>query len=395
MSKNMQQRQRFDQVFKLFCLSLTICAFLFMTLFIVSIGSKAYTAFILHSIEIDVPPMQSNLSDEELDKVIQTGLLKIYQKSQLNQNDFEQSIKGLLTNRAGIELFQAAKNKLSNAPITLSYRMNKYIIDGQELETIQGKFINYALANKLVNKSFNWRFFFSKESRDPEFAGIITSLFGTLMTIAICLVVAIPLSALTAIYLEELSNNKTFYAKIIETNISNLASVPSIVYGILGLAIYVEFFDLPRSSSLVGGLTLMLITIPNLIITYRQALKSVPKSIKYAALSLGASKQQMVFDHVLAYSIPGMVTGTILIIARIIGETAPLLLIGMAAFITDLPTTIWEPATVMPIQIFLWSDSPENGFVEKSSAAIIVLLSFLLVIALFALKIRKKYTIKW
>ena len=273
--------------------------------------------------------------------------------------------------------------------------MNKYIIDGQELETIQGKFINYALANKLVNKSFNWRFFFSKESRDPEFAGIITSLFGTLMTIAICLVVAIPLSALTAIYLEELSNNKTFYAKIIETNISNLASVPSIVYGILGLAIYVEFFDLPRSSSLVGGLTLMLITIPNLIITYRQALKSVPKSIKYAALSLGASKQQMVFDHVLAYSIPGMVTGTILIIARIIGETAPLLLIGMAAFITDLPTTIWEPATVMPIQIFLWSDSPENGFVEKSSAAIIVLLSFLLVIALFALKIRKKYTIKW
>ena len=197
-----------------------------------------------------------------------------------------------------------------------------------------------------------------------------------------------------AVYLEEFAPKNRF-TDIIEVNINNLAAVPSIVFGLLGLAVFLNFFELPRSSSLVGGLVLTLMTLPTIIIAGRAALKSVPPSIREAALGVGASKTQMVAHHVLPLAMPGMLTGTIIGMARALGETAPLLMIGMVAFIVDIPAGFTDPATVLPVQIFLWADSPERAFMEKTSAAIMVLLLFLVVMNSAAVFLRKKYEQRW
>ncbi len=249
-------------------------------------------------------------------------------------------------------------------------------------------------ADDRIQKRFNRTFFERGDSREPERAGIKGALFGSLLTLMVTLVLSFPVAVATAIYLEEFAPRNR-WTDIIEVNINNLAAVPSIVFGLLGLAIFISFFNLPRSAPIVGGLVLSLMTLPTIIISARAALKSVPPSIRDAALGLGASNLQVVFHHVLPLAMPGILTGTIIGMAQALGETAPLLMIGMVAFIVDVPTSLTDPATVLPVQIFQWADLPEKGFVEKTSAAIMVLLAFLIAMNAIAVFLRRKFERKW
>ncbi|MCX2778590.1 phosphate ABC transporter permease PstA [Microbulbifer thermotolerans] len=245
-----------------------------------------------------------------------------------------------------------------------------------------------------LKKRFNTTFFTQGDSREPEQAGIRAALLGSFFTLLVTLVLSFPIGVAAAIYLEEYAP-KNKWTDLIEVNINNLAAVPSIVFGLLGLAIFINFFELPRSAPLVGGLVLTLMTLPTIIISSRAALKAVPPSIREAALGLGASRMQTIFHHVLPLAMPGMLTGAIIGMAQALGETAPLLMIGMVAFIVDVPTGITDPATVLPVQIFLWADSPERAFVERTSAAIMVLLSFLIAMNTAAVLLRKKLERRW
>jgi len=241
-----------------------------------------------------------------------------------------------------------------------------------------------------IETRFNSRFFLSGDSREPELAGILSAFVGTFLTLAVCFALSFPVGILAAIYLEEfIPQNR--WSDLIEVNINNLAAVPSIVFGLLGLAVFLNTFGLPRSSPLVGGMVLALMTLPTIIIASRAALRAVPPSIREAALGIGATRIQTVFHHVAPLALPGMLTGTIIGMARALGETAPLLMIGMVAFIVDVPTSVLQPATALPVQIFLWADSPERAFLEKTSAAIIVLIAFLIAMNLIAIILRNKY----
>ena len=236
--------------------------------------------------------------------------------------------------------------------------------------------------------------FFGSASRNAEMAGIKGAFIGSVITLAICLSIAFPVGVATAIYLEEFAP-KTRFTEFIEININNLAAVPSVVFGILGLSIFINLFGIPRSIPLVGGIVLALMTLPTIIISSRAAINAVPPSIKDAALSLGASKNQAIFHHVVPLALPGMLTGTIIGMAQALGETAPLLMIGMVAFIVDIPGGIKDPATVLPVQIFMWADFSERMFIYKTSAAIIVLLAFLITMNIAAIWLRKKLERRW
>ena len=241
---------------------------------------------------------------------------------------------------------------------------------------------------------FNKTFLSRGDSREPENAGIRGAVVGSFLTLALTLLLSFPIGVAAAVYLEEFARQNR-WTDLIEVNINNLAAVPSIVFGLLGLAVFIGFFGLPRSAPLVGALVLTLLTLPTIIIASRAALKAVPPSIREAALGMGASKVQVVTHHVVPMALPGMLTGTIIGMARALGESAPLLMIGMVAFIVDIPTAVTDAATVLPVQVFLWSDSPERGFVEKTSGAIIVLLMFLVVMNTTAVILRKKLERRW
>jgi phosphate transport system permease protein len=262
-------------------------------------------------------------------------------------------------------------------------------IDDQEALYLEG------LKDKgLVSGNFAWRFLTSGDSREPELAGIKGALFGSILMLCVTLILSLPIGVAGAIYLEEFAAKNRF-TQLIEVNINNLAAVPSIVFGLLGLAVFLNFFGLPRSAPLVGGMVLALLVLPTIIIASRAALRAVPPSIKEAALGVGASHQQAVFHHVLPLAMPGIMTGTIIGMAHALGETAPLLMIGMVAFIVDIPHGFTEAATVLPVQIYLWSDLPEIAFQAKTAGAIIVLLVFLFVMNLAAILLRKRFERRW
>lgn len=246
----------------------------------------------------------------------------------------------------------------------------------------------------LIELQFNMNLFTRGDSREPEQAGIRGAVMGSLLTLVLTLMLSFPIGVAAAIYLEEFAP-KNKWTDFIEVNINNLAAVPSIIFGLLGLAIFINFFHVPRSVPIVGGLVLTLMTLPTIIITSRAAIKSVPPSIREAALGMGASKVQMVLHHVLPLALPGMLTGAIIGMAQALGETAPLLMIGMVAFIVDIPGSFTDPATVLPVQIFLWADSPERAFIEKTSAAIMVLLTFLIIMNTSAVWLRKRLERRW
>jgi phosphate transport system permease protein len=246
----------------------------------------------------------------------------------------------------------------------------------------------------LIETRANWSFFSSGDSREPELAGIHGALVGTLLTLFVTLSLCLPIGVLAAIYLEAFAP-KNRLTEFIEININNLAAVPSIVFGLLGLSVFLNALGMPRSAPLVGGLVLTVLVLPTIIIASRAALKSVPASIKDAALGVGASHQQAVFHHVLPLAMPGIMTGTIIGMARALGETAPLLMIGMVAFVVDIPRTLTEAATVLPVQIYLWSDLPERAFVAKTAAASMVLVVLLLLLNGVAIVLRRRFERRW
>jgi phosphate transport system permease protein len=254
--------------------------------------------------------------------------------------------------------------------------------------------VDELIASGEIRKTFNTQFFTSGDSREPEQAGIRGAMIGSFYTLMVTLLLSFPIGVASAIYLEEFAP-KNRLTEIIEVNINNLAAVPSIVFGLLGLAVFINLFHLPRSAPVVGGLVLTLMTLPTIIISSRSSIKAVPPSIREAALGLGASKMQMVLHHVLPLAMPGMLTGTIIGMAQALGETAPLLMIGMIAFIADVPSSPLDPSTVLPVQVYLWSDLPERAFVAKTSGAIMVLLGFLAMMNLFAVFLRKKFERRW
>ena len=247
--------------------------------------------------------------------------------------------------------------------------------------------------NGQLQRSFNTALFTNGDSREPELAGIRGAIMGSIYMLVITLVLSFPIGVAAAIYLEEFAPRNR-WSDLIEVNINNLAAVPSIVFGLLGLAVFINWMALPRSAPLVGGLVLTLLTLPVIIIASRAAIKAVPPGIRDAALAVGASQMQVVFHHVLPLALPGILTGTIIGMSRALGETAPLLMIGMVAFIVDIPGGFTDPATVLPVQIYLWADSPERAFAERTSAAIIVLLGFLLLMNLAAVLLRKRMETK-
>ena len=313
----------------------------------------------------------------------------------------------LVSNGAGFDL----KDRLLANPDLLGKTETRWILVDDDIDTyykswLDGEPYSARLSAKQVQwidqlhqqgqirLQLNTNLLTRGDSREPEQAGIRGAVVGSLLTLLLTLMLSFPIGVAAAIYLEEFAAKNRF-TDFIEVNINNLAAVPSIIFGLLGLAVFINFFHVPRSVPIVGGLVLTLMTLPTIIITSRAAIKSVPPSIREAALGMGASRYQVVIHHVLPLALPGMLTGAIIGMAQALGETAPLLMIGMVAFIVDIPQGFTDPATVLPVQIFLWADSPERAFIEKTSAAIMVLLSFLLIMNISAVWLRKRLERRW
>ena len=297
---------------------------------------------------------------------------------------------------------QALGRQLIDDPSLLGRKATLWLPVGSDLDVAakgQGDPVAEKVASLLqsrdgLRRTFNADFLSSSDATDPSAVGVWGALKGSFLTILVTMLLAFPIGVLAAIYLEEFAA-KNRWTDAIEVSINNLAAVPSIIFGLLGLAVFLNFMHLPRSAPLVGGLTLALMTMPVIVIAGRNAIKSVPPSIRDAALGVGASKMQVVFHHVLPLALPGILTGTIIGMARALGETAPLLMIGMRAFIAAPPSGMVDPATVLPVQIFLWSDEVDRGFVEKTSAAIIVLLLFMLLMNGLAIYLRNRFERRW
>lgn len=265
---------------------------------------------------------------------------------------------------------------------------------GRKITDFEIGFLERFKAEGKVESAFNWRFFLGGDSREPELAGMLGSIVGSILTLLVTLILSLPIGVLAAIYLEEFAP-KNRLTDLIEVNINNLAAVPSIVFGLLGLAVFLNFFGMPRSAPIVGGFVIALMSLPTIIIATRAAIKAVPPSIREAALGIGASHQQAVFHHVLPLAMPGILTGAIIAMAQALGETAPLLMIGMVAFIVDIPQSFTQAATVIPVQIYLWADLPELAFRYKTAAAIVVLLVFMFVMNGVAIWLRKAFERRW
>ena len=286
-------------------------------------------------------------------------------------------------------------------PVSDPYdQLNKGYIDPdlpEEQRRLSDREIGWfnALADKgLIAAPFNRGLFVNADSRFPELAGLSGAIVGSFYALLVCFLISFPVGIAAAVYLEEFAP-RSWASDVLEVNINNLAAVPSIVFGLLGLAVFLNFFGLPRSAPLVGGMVLSLMTLPTIIIVTRAALKAVPPSLREAALGMGASKHQMIAHHVLPLALPGILTGTIIGLAQALGESAPLLLIGMNAFVTSAPGGVLDASTALSTQIFIWADSPERGFVSRTSAGILVLLGFLIVMNLIAIILRRRFERKW
>jgi len=337
-----------------------------------------FDAIVRNAIRAEFPNVTSRRDRRELSQLISIGAS--YQLRDELAADPE-----LLGTRQSIVVPVA-----SNVDMVAKGKIDRAVTESQRpVSDQQLAWIDDLDASGLLVTTLNSALFLNGDSREPELAGIRGALVGSLYMLVITIALSFPIGAAAAIYLEEFAP-KNRWADLIEVNINNLAAVPSIIFGLLGLAVFINWLGIPRSAALVGGLVLSLLTLPVIIIASRAAIKSVPPSIREAALGLGASRMQTVFHHVLPQALPGMLTGAIIGMSRALGESAPLLMIGMVAFIVDVPGSISDPATALPVQIFLWADSPERGFAERTSAAIIVLLGFLLVMNLAAVILRRR-----
>lgn len=412
---SLKKRHQKEKRFKSIGLFAVLFGFMLVVILISDITSKALPAFHQHWIKLDVEYNSGGLnidqaSPQHLQKANYRAVLKqsIYQMvasksgKKLSRKDKRQLFKLFSTNAEfTIQDFLIASpkyfNKKTSVWVRLDDDVDSYLKQdfalgeaGLRINETQARWLAQWTNEYRIESRFNVSFFTASDSREPELAGIKGALMGTLLTMMVTLLLSFPLGVAGALYLEEFAP-KNRITDLIEININNLAAVPSIVFGLLGLAVIINLFGLPRSAPLVGGIVLTLMTLPTIIIASRAAIKAVPPSIREAALGLGASKMQVTFSHVLPQAMPGIITGAIIGIAQALGETAPLLMIGMVAFIVDVPSSIVDSATVLPIQIFLWADSPERAFLAKTSAAILVLLTLLLVINVTATVLRSKF----
>jgi len=412
------KRQAAERRFRIYGLIAVVMALFFLALLFVSIAARGYSAFLQTELrlEVDLDPSvldpQGTGDPEVLGRADYGGLVKKSLREAFPEakgRREKRQLYRLISNGAAFELRQAVLQQPDRVGSSIRIWLPasddvdmfmKGFIDRQtdesrrRLNDRQLTWLDRLQADGAIERRFNTRFFTGGDSREPELAGIWGAVVGSFLTLLVTLVLAFPIGVMAAVYLEEFAP-KTRWTEIIEVNINNLAAVPSIVFGLLGLAVFLNFFGLPRSAPVVGGLVLALMTLPTIIIVSRAAFKAVPPSIREAAFGVGASRMQVVTHHVLPLAMPGVLTGAIIGMARALGESAPLLMIGMVAFIVDVPGGVTDPATVLPVQIYIWADSPERAFVERTSAAILVLLAFLIAMNLAAVILRQKFERKW
>ena len=415
--ERLKKRYRAEKRFQMYGLISVSCALIFVLILVQNIFSKGSSAFSRTMIEVQVnfdssllgldgPVTQKSLKDAEFYDLAVESLLKIYpskdtkeerQVLRLFSPDYEYEIKDyLIKNPNKIDQIVPVKITASDDIDQLNKGNFPRDLpeDRRRVSNYQLNIYDNLVEEGKIDKKFNNYFFSKGDSRDPELAGIGGSLMGSFFTIIICLALSFPIAIMASIYLEEFAP-KNKITDFIEININNLAAVPSIVYGLLGLGILLSEMEFPRSTPLVAGITLSLMTLPRIIIPCRASLKAVPPSIREAALSVGASKFQTVFHHVVPLAMPGTLSGTIIGLAQALGETAPLILIGMVAFVVDIPSTPVDPSASLPVQVYLWSEQAERGFVEKTSATIMMLLGFLIVMNFIAVYLRQKFEKKW
>jgi len=394
-----------------------LTGFVFLTLLLTDIVSKGTPAFTQSFIQVsinfdpDILGIEANPSAEELwnadyNAVIKNSLRNMFpdvegrkQKRQLYRLisiGAEYDLRDYVIDHPEV----IGQNKdiwlraHSEADSYLKGQVTKEIPESdRRVKDVQISWLDSLQQEGRTENRFNTTFFTAGDSREPELAGIKAALYGSFFTLMVTFLLSFPVGVLAAVYLQEFAPRNRL-TDIIEININNLAAVPSIIFGLLGLAVFINFFELPRSAPLVGGIVLALMTLPTIIITSRTAIGAVSPSIREAALGIGASKIQTIFHHVLPVAMPGVLTGAIIGMAQALGESAPLLMIGMVAFIMDTPGSVTDPSTVLPIQVYLWADSPERGFMEKTSAAIMVLMGFLIVMNALAIYLRKRFELK-
>ena len=409
---SLRRRYRAEKTFKRLGLSAIILSLCFVAFLFSSIISDGYSAFQQTFIHIEISLDEADFSGANISSANFQGIVKRSLREMfpdVSSRKDKKLLYSLISSSAAFTL----QDLVVNNPKLIGTRQKIWVLADDDVDMlIKGKtqrdvpeenrrlndrqlsWIDTLADGGMLKKKFNKTFFTSGDSREPELAGILGAAKGSLLTLMITLSLSFPIGVAAAVYLEEFAPANR-WTDIIEVNINNLAAVPSIIFGLLGLAIFINFWGLPRSTPVVGGLVLTLMTLPTIIIAGRASLKSVPPSIREAALGIGASKLQTVTHHVLPLALPGMLTGTIIGMAQALGETAPLLMIGMVAFIVDVPGTFTDPSAVLPVQIYLWADSPERAFTEKTSAAIMILLAFLVAMNSFAVLLRKKFETKW
>ncbi len=412
--KGLAKRYRREKRFRAYGFLAVMLGFAFLLLLLADIITKAMPAFTQHWVQIevhfdpdvlglDVPVDVDTLPDANYNALVKRAMYALFPEVKKRRD--KRKLAALISTSAEYQL----RDMLLANPELLGQKKKVWVLADDDLDTYyktkdkstavrlkekQKAWADKLLAEGRVKKRFNTVLFTHSDSREPEQAGIRGAIKGSFYTLLVTFLLSFPLGVAAAVYLEEFAP-KNRWVDLIEVNINNLAAVPSIVFGLLGLAVFINYFGLPRSAPLVGGLVLTLMTLPTIIIASRSAIKAVPPSIREAALGIGASKTQMVFQHVLPLAMPGILTGTIIGLAQALGETAPLLMIGMVAFIVDIPQSLTDSATVLPVQIYLWADSPERAFVARTSAAILVLLAFLVTMNALAVWLRKKFERRW
>jgi len=379
--KRLHKRYRQAARFRIYAAGALALAVAFLIFFFYDMISKGYSAALQAHIQADVSYSERSVEipplavDEELRDLVSRGFLRMIPREVKDNPELmgTTQTRWVVADDAVDQYLKGHYNKLSDAETALVDRMKA-----------QGR----------AELKLNTGLFTRGDSKMPEIAGLYSALVGSMYVLLLTLLFAFPIGVMTAIYLEEFAPDNRF-TQIIEININNLAAVPSILFGLLGLAIFINFFGVPRSSALVGGLTLALMTLPIIIISTRAALRAVPDSIREGAFGVGASRWQTVRDHVLPLALPGILTGTIIGLAQAAGETAPLLIVGMIAFIPDAPSGVTEAATVLPAQIFTWAGMPERAYVERTAAGILVLLAVILTLNGTALYLRKRLERRW
>ena len=417
-AQGIARRYRRERNFRLAGLGAVLVGLAFLAFFFYTLIGNGYTAFLQTHIVLDVE-LDASFVDPDGDRDPQVlgradyqGLIRNALRARFPEVQGRSDLRelfALVSPGAGFEL----RNQVLANPELVGGTVRQWVVADDDVDMLikghidrtaeeaqrrisdaQLGWIEQLEADGSVARRFNHRFFTSGDSRDPEMSGVWSAVVGSFFMLLVTLALSFPLGVATAIYLEEFAP-KNRWTDVVEVNINNLAAVPSIVFGLLGLALFINFFGLPRSAPVVGGLVLTLMTLPVVIIAARAALTSVPPSIREAALGVGASRMQTIFHHVMPLALPGMLTGTIIGMARALGESAPLLMIGMVAFIVDVPESPLDPSTALPVQVYLWADSPERAFVERTSAAILVLLAFLLVMNASAILLRKRFERRW